>query len=503
MGAFVYAKAHQILSAGGRTYRHDEAGNVVERPGSKLVFDAKERLKTVTLEDGTAISYRYDFTGHRVVKESRGPRGDHRTVYVGDVFEERDGKPIDYVLSGRSRLARLGGDEPGSVLAGAISNAPPVLGGMALLLFTFAALATLAAGQKQARAPAACGCICALLTLQVSGCDPGGGNAASRIAAVHYHGDHLGGTALLTGDDGRVMAEMAYDPWGVELAGSTEPYAFTDKEYEQDTGLYDFAARVYDPVLGRFLSPDPIAEGQYDGRVYDRGTGSHDYGARMYWPQIGTFISADPVSGHPEDPQTLNRYAYVLNSPFKYVDPDGRLTVIVHGTWARNADYARQGAEFQKAVSATFREPAVLFNWSGGNSKKARAAAAQGLAVFIKQNLKAGEKLNIVAHSHGGNVVKEYTTRDDAVRIDNLFTLGTPQRPDYQINRDMVGNYVNVYSRFDGVQRNGGPLGQGGVADRTDPAAANVEEGTAAGKLVGHSDLHTKAVWGFVDIYAK
>jgi RHS repeat-associated protein len=60
---------------------------------------------------------------------------------------------------------------------------------------------------------------------------------------------------------------------------------------------------------------------QYNGRVFDPGTGFHDYGARMYWPQIGRFISPDTAGPDLADPASLNRYSYVLNNPYKYVDP--------------------------------------------------------------------------------------------------------------------------------------------------------------------------------------
>jgi RHS repeat-associated protein len=63
---------------------------------------------------------------------------------------------------------------------------------------------------------------------------------------------------------------------------------------------------------------------QYHGRVYDPGTGFHDYGARMYWPQIGRFISADSFQGSIANPASLNRYSYVLNNPYRYVDPTGQ-----------------------------------------------------------------------------------------------------------------------------------------------------------------------------------
>lgn len=63
---------------------------------------------------------------------------------------------------------------------------------------------------------------------------------------------------------------------------------------------------------------------QYNGRIYDPSTGFHDYGARLYWPEIGRFVSVDPAGTHLENPASLNRYAYVLNNPYRYVDPDGR-----------------------------------------------------------------------------------------------------------------------------------------------------------------------------------
>lgn len=54
-------------------------------------------------------------------------------------------------------------------------------------------------------------------------------------------------------------------------------------------------------------------------------TGLDYFGARYLSSAQGRFISADPLlsSGHPLNPQTWNRYSYVLNNPLKFVDPDG------------------------------------------------------------------------------------------------------------------------------------------------------------------------------------
>jgi RHS repeat-associated protein len=280
VGEYTYGKGHQVSSAGRKSYRHDEAGNIVARPGSRLAFDAKGRLKSVTTADSTAVTYRYDYTGRRVVKESHGPRGDHKTIYVDAASEERDGQAIDYVMAGRSRLARLGGNEPVLIAAGMLTGVPPVLTGIAAVLLAVALLLGLARAQVPARSATALGSACALLALTTSSCSCGhSAGAIAPIAATHYHGDHLGGTTVLTAQDGSVATEIAYDPWGVEIVGASEAYAFTGKEYEPDTGLYDFDARVYDPVLGRFLSPDPLAVFEPAKVMRERANPSHDYGS--------------------------------------------------------------------------------------------------------------------------------------------------------------------------------------------------------------------------------
>ena len=52
-------------------------------------------------------------------------------------------------------------------------------------------------------------------------------------------------------------------------------------------------------------------------------TGLYYYGARYYDPEIGRFISADTIVPNPSNPQSLNRYSYCLNNPLKYTDPTG------------------------------------------------------------------------------------------------------------------------------------------------------------------------------------
>src|SRR4051812_4670508 len=77
-------------------------------------------------------------------------------------------------------------------------------------------------------------------------------------------------------------------------------------------------------------------------------------GARYYDPMIGRFISPDPKLFDEQNPQLFNRYAYANNNPYRYVDPDGRsaaaVVEVVGGTLLAGAIYSRLSPEQQRAV---------------------------------------------------------------------------------------------------------------------------------------------------------
>jgi RHS repeat-associated protein len=62
---------------------------------------------------------------------------------------------------------------------------------------------------------------------------------------------------------------------------------------------------------------------RFTGQREEAGVELYDYNARMYAPLLARFLSADSIVQAPADPQTLNRYAYTCNTPLKYVDPSG------------------------------------------------------------------------------------------------------------------------------------------------------------------------------------
>jgi len=76
-----------------------------------------------------------------------------------------------------------------------------------------------------------------------------------------YLADGLGSVTGLTDQKGRLVQRYEYDSFGNPGAINPligQPYAFTGREYDPETGLYYYRARYYDPRAGRFITKDPI-----------------------------------------------------------------------------------------------------------------------------------------------------------------------------------------------------------------------------------------------------
>ena len=107
----------------------------------------------------------------------------------------------------------------------------------------------------------------------------------------YIHQDHLSGTSLMTDDEGIEINGINYYPYG--------------------------DCRKSQPEINNFPT-----DRLFTGQRYD-DTGLYYYGARYYDPEIGRFISADTIVPDPMNPQSFNRYSYCLNNPLKYMDPSG------------------------------------------------------------------------------------------------------------------------------------------------------------------------------------
>jgi len=105
----------------------------------------------------------------------------------------------------------------------------------------------------------------------------------------YYHGDHLGSTKAVTDGAGNKIESIEYYPFG---------------ENRSDTGSVN-------------------VNNKYTSQELDYEVGLYNYNARLYDPEIGRFISADSIVPDPANPQSLNRYSYVINNPLIYTDPTG------------------------------------------------------------------------------------------------------------------------------------------------------------------------------------
>jgi len=87
---------------------------------------------------------------------------------------------------------------------------------------------------------------------------------ADSNAAYYYHFDALGSVVALSDSDGDTVQVYEYDVYGQVAASDPNhpnPFLFTGRRYDTETGLYYYRARYYNPTLGRFLQTDPIGYG--------------------------------------------------------------------------------------------------------------------------------------------------------------------------------------------------------------------------------------------------
>lgn len=111
----------------------------------------------------------------------------------------------------------------------------------------------------------------------------------AQAQTVYFHNDPAGSPIAASDETGNLLWRESYRPYGERMLkpATANTQWFHGKQLDPDTGMEDFGARNYDPVLGRFLS-------------------------------------IDPVDFTDKNIHSFNRYAYGNNNPLKFKDPDGR-----------------------------------------------------------------------------------------------------------------------------------------------------------------------------------
>ncbi len=306
------AHAHAATHVGGTLathlkYTYDANGSMFTRSENGATYtqgwNQENRLQTVTV-NGTTTTFTYDGDGVLVKKVI----GNATTYYVGPHFEK--------------------------------TASPEVV----TQYYTFG-------GQRVAMR------VC-------NGSNGSCGTTGVNSTLTYLHSDHLGSASLATNSTGGVVSSMRYTAYGLVRPGGTmvTDRRFTGQRYEAGLGLYDYNARYYDPALGRFVQADSIVPGAADGAGGGAATLGYDSRTRLTLLtvnlgefaaqvneenrevlQFGPFFQWDSktrqqhnVPMGPANPQALNRYAYCLNNPLRYVDPTGHYNFTMD-TWAAYA----------------------------------------------------------------------------------------------------------------------------------------------------------------------
>jgi RHS repeat-associated protein len=170
-----------------------------------------------------------------------------------------------------------------------------------------------------------------------------GGTDAPGCATCYLTPDHLGSTRLITDASGNVVSRYDYTPFGSEIGPSFRTVS--------GTALAGYAADWTNP---KFTGKP---------RDYETTLGLDYFGARYFSAAQGRFTSPDPLGGNLADPQSLNRYTYVLNNPLRYTDPTGMYT-------------CQDSTDCSSAADKKFEAALASLRTSTGDT--ARAAAAYG-----------------------------------------------------------------------------------------------------------------------------
>ncbi len=304
---------------GNVTYHHKVAGE-----SRHMAWDESNRLKAVNIA-GAAIQHAvYDATGERALKghgtvvslgmngkkyQYAARMGNYVRYVSGYSVVDRYGQLSKHYYAGSERIAsRLAGPSTAFVdaedLAGDHVDALPALQQMDIRIpvqgwgiglgqgsFENVPLPVDICGNYEAGSEEHKQCIC-----EQEGTCPD--------VIYWYHPDHLGSSTFLTDRAGQPYQFVMYLPFGETFAeqraaGFGTPYLFNAKELDEETGLYYYGARYYDPRVSMWWGVDPMAE------------------------------------KYPE----YSPYTYTLNNPVRYIDPDGNrpYDVILSGPQALQA----------------------------------------------------------------------------------------------------------------------------------------------------------------------
>jgi RHS repeat-associated protein len=247
---------HAVTSTKGATnhkFIYDKNGNMTHNRGRDIVYNPINKPTYLTNKKGEKVSFYYGVGGQRYLKTN----GEYATYYIGKLYEEKVGNGYsvekDYIYAGGK-------------LVGTHKSTTNLFGG------------------------------------------------ETSYATLYFHTDALNSVTAITNSSGTVIERRSYDPFG-EIRSMDYK---TNNNSIANTTLWTDRA---------FTGHEQISE--LDGLVH--------MNARLYDNVIGRFLSADTIIQAPSDSQSYNRYSYVRNNPLLYTDPSGHSWL--SKTWKKVSTY--------------------------------------------------------------------------------------------------------------------------------------------------------------------
>ena len=210
MSPYSYNPSNELTATPSASYTYDNNGNTLTKSGGTTYgWDFENRLVSAVVPGTGTVAFKYDPFGRRIQKS--GPLGTTNYLY--------DGKDI------RANIIEEV-DNSGNVLA------------------------------RYTQSP---------------GIDRPFAELRSGTTS-YYQQDALGSVTSLSNGAGALANTYAYDSFGKLIASTgtlTNPFQYTGREFDPETGIYEYRARYYNPNSGRFISEDSIGfDGGNDFYVY-------------------------------------------------------------------------------------------------------------------------------------------------------------------------------------------------------------------------------------------
>ncbi|TBA07730.1 lipid II-degrading bacteriocin [Rhizobium ruizarguesonis] len=280
VGAFTYAEAqgggqgdafqpyHAVLrtgeGGGAQSYQYDANGNMRASPGAAYGYTSDNRLKLAYHDSFKWMRFDYGPNGDRFRQSSRESGEYRETLYVGLYERVTDFSP--FTNFDLLRPDNFTGFERSIIGRNYISNGSEIIG-------------VVETNEHYANN-----------LLYNPDSDPSRffyGKRTQRLER-YFSNDQLGSTLRVTDAKGKVQERFWYDAWGASSGSDHDDVSrgFTGHEQLDSFNLIHMNGRVYNPILAKFLS-------------------------------------ADPINQMVNDTQSGNAYSYARNNPLRYVDPTG------------------------------------------------------------------------------------------------------------------------------------------------------------------------------------